>query len=188
MTPDTFGSQTHHHEVARPDPSDTRAYLEQLTKAVFIAGLNWKVVENKWPGFLEAFHGFDPRYVANLSPKQVEAIAENPAVIRNRSKIEATVDNANVMLELVKGRTRSRRATSFVASANETPAIQSSRGSRASSRSTRSPRIGTPSATSSLRCALPCGRVPSARTTRCQGRSCVCERICPTSRGASGSM
>ena len=63
MTPDTSGSQTHHREVAQPNPSDTRAYLEQLTKAVFIAGLNWKVVENKWPGFLEAFHGFDPRYV-----------------------------------------------------------------------------------------------------------------------------
>src|ERR1700749_4894584 len=77
MPPDTSGSQTHHHEVARPAPSDTRAYLEQLTKAVFSAGLNWKVVENKWPGFLEAFHCFDPEYVANLSPKQVEAI---PAV------------------------------------------------------------------------------------------------------------
>ena len=49
----------------------------------------------------DLFHGFDPRYVANLSPKQVEAIAENPAVIRNRSKIEATVENANVVLELV---------------------------------------------------------------------------------------
>jgi hypothetical protein len=67
MTPETSGSQTHHREVAQPNPSDTRAYLEQLTKAVFIAGLNWKVVESKWPGFLEAFHGFDPRYVANLS-------------------------------------------------------------------------------------------------------------------------
>ena len=44
-------------EVAQPNPSDTRAYLEQLTKAVFIAGLNWKVVKNQWPGFLEAFHG-----------------------------------------------------------------------------------------------------------------------------------
>ena len=102
MTPDTSGSQTHHHELAQLNPNDTRAYLEQLTKAVFVAGLNWEVVENKWPGFLEAFHGFDPEYVANLSPKQVKAIVENPAVIRNRSKIEATVDNANVMLELVK--------------------------------------------------------------------------------------
>jgi DNA-3-methyladenine glycosylase I len=101
MTPDTSRSQTHHHEVARPDPRDTRAYLEQLTKAVFRAGLNWKVVENKWPGFMEMFHDFDPEYVANLSPKQVEAIEENPAVIRNKSKIEATVENANVMLELV---------------------------------------------------------------------------------------
>ena len=101
MTPDTSGSQTHHHEIARPAPGDTRAYLEQLTKAVFRAGLNWKVVENKWPGFMEVFHDFDPEYVANLSPKQVEAIEENPAVIRNRSKIEATVENANVMMELV---------------------------------------------------------------------------------------
>jgi 3-methyladenine DNA glycosylase Tag len=102
MTPDTSGQETHLHEATQPNPNDTRAYLEQLTKAVFIAGLNWKVVENKWPGFLEAFHSFDPRYVANMSPEQVEAIAENPAVIRNRSKIEATVENANVMLELVK--------------------------------------------------------------------------------------
>ena len=45
MIPDTSGPQTHHREGAQPDPSDTRAYLEQLTKAVFIAGLNWKVVE-----------------------------------------------------------------------------------------------------------------------------------------------
>jgi hypothetical protein len=52
---DTSGSQTHHHEVARPDPSDTRAYLEQLTKAVFTAGLNWKVVENKWQGSWRRF-------------------------------------------------------------------------------------------------------------------------------------
>ena len=102
MTPDTSGPQTAHYEATRPDPSDTRAYLEQMTKAVFVAGLNWKVVENKWPGFVEVFHNFDPEYVANLSPKQVGAIEENPAVIRNRSKIEATVENANVMLQLVK--------------------------------------------------------------------------------------
>ena len=92
-----LSAATHHHEVARPDPSDTRAYLEQLTKAVFRAGLNWKVVENKWPGFMEVFHDFDPEYVAHLSPKQVEAIEANPAVIRNRSKIEATVENASVI-------------------------------------------------------------------------------------------
>ena len=47
MTPDTSGLQAHHPHFARPDPSDTRAYLEQMTKAVFVAGLNWKVVENK---------------------------------------------------------------------------------------------------------------------------------------------
>ena len=51
---------------------------------------------------MDAFHGFDPEYVANLSPEQVETIAKDPAVIRNHSKIEATVENAKVMLDLVK--------------------------------------------------------------------------------------
>jgi len=58
------------------------------------------VVEAKWPGFVEAFHGFDPQWVAALTPPEVEALAADNRVVRNRAKIEATVSNAAVMLKL----------------------------------------------------------------------------------------
>lgn len=40
-------------------------FLEVLSKAVFEAGMNWKVIESKWPGFREAFHQFDPATIAH---------------------------------------------------------------------------------------------------------------------------
>jgi DNA-3-methyladenine glycosylase I len=75
-------------------------YLEVLTRAVFQAGLNWRVIDAKWDGFREAFHGFDPTRVANLTPDEVDELAADPRIVRNRRKIEATVDNAQAMLEL----------------------------------------------------------------------------------------
>jgi 3-methyladenine DNA glycosylase Tag len=84
----------------RIEPKALADYLEALTKAVFDAGLSWRVVEAKWPGFVEAFHGFDPQWVAALTPPEVEALAADTRVVRNRAKIEATVSNAAVMLKL----------------------------------------------------------------------------------------
>jgi 3-methyladenine DNA glycosylase Tag len=75
-------------------------YLEALTKAVFDAGLSWRVVESKWPGFVEAFHGFDPAWVAGLTPPEIEALEQDRRIVRNRAKIEATVSNAATMIEL----------------------------------------------------------------------------------------
>jgi hypothetical protein len=75
-------------------------YLEVLTKAVFQAGMSWQVVEAKWDGFREAFAEFDPEKVAALDDDDVERLAEDTRIIRNRRKIEATVQNAQAMLEL----------------------------------------------------------------------------------------
>lgn len=77
-------------------------YLSVLSQAVFQSGISWRVVEAKWPGTVEAFKGFDPKKVANLTPKQVDALTEDTRLIRNRRKIEATVDNAETMLALAK--------------------------------------------------------------------------------------
>ena len=85
---------------ARIEPKSLADYLEALTKAVFDAGLSWRVVEAKWPGFVEAFHGFDPDRVAGLTPPEVEALEHDTRIVRNRAKIEATVSNAAVMLQL----------------------------------------------------------------------------------------
>jgi 3-methyladenine DNA glycosylase Tag len=77
-------------------------YLSVLSQAVFQSGISWRVVEAKWPGTVEAFKGFDPTKVANLTPNQVDALTEDTRLIRNRRKIEATVDNAETMLALAK--------------------------------------------------------------------------------------
>lgn len=81
-------------------PTKLADYLEVLTKAVFESGMSWKVIENKWPGFQVAFHGFDPETVATLSPDQVDALTSDTRIVRNRRKIDATIHNAGVMLDL----------------------------------------------------------------------------------------
>jgi 3-methyladenine DNA glycosylase Tag len=81
-------------------PKGLADYLDVLTKAAFQSGISWKVVEAKWPGTQEAFRDFDPEKVANLTPKQVDALVADTRLIRNRKKIEATVDNAETMLAL----------------------------------------------------------------------------------------
>ena len=84
----------------RIEPSGLADYLEVLTKTVFQSGMSWKVVAAKWDGFRTAFHDFDPEWVAALSPPDVDRLAADTSIIRNRRKIEATVHNAEEMLEL----------------------------------------------------------------------------------------
>ena len=45
-------------------------YLAMMTRCVFNAGFNWKVIEHKWKGFEEAFHGFNPKGLAHLPPEK----------------------------------------------------------------------------------------------------------------------
>ena len=81
-------------------PKGTADYLEVLTKSVFQSGISWKVIEAKWEGFQKAFHGFDPEWVASLDPPDVDRLAEDTRIVRNRRKIEATVHNAQAMVDL----------------------------------------------------------------------------------------
>jgi DNA-3-methyladenine glycosylase I len=81
-------------------PSGPADYLDVITRAVFQSGMSWRVVEAKWDGFREAFAGFDPATVAAFGGEDVERLAADPRIIRNRRKIEATVTNAQSMLAL----------------------------------------------------------------------------------------
>ena len=82
------------------NPRTLADYLEVLTKAVFQSGISWRVVEAKWEGFRDAFAGFDPQTVAGFSEDDIERLAADPRIVRNRRKIGATVHNAQVMLDL----------------------------------------------------------------------------------------
>lgn len=90
-------------EPDRIDPKSLNDYLEVMTKAAFQSGMSWKVIEAKWDGFQEAFEAFDLEYVAGLEEPDVDRLAEDTRIVRNRRKIEATIHNANVMLELSGG-------------------------------------------------------------------------------------
>ena len=68
-------------------------YLAMMTKAINQAGFSWKVIENKWPQFEEAFFGFNPKKLGLLSPEQWEAYTSDRRVVRNWQKIKALQEN-----------------------------------------------------------------------------------------------
>lgn len=82
-------------------PPGDAGYLEELTKAIFRAGFSWRVISDKWPHFCEAFHGFDVATVAHYGPTDLERLQTDKGLVRNRRKLEATVENAQRMLELI---------------------------------------------------------------------------------------
>ena len=75
-------------------------WLAQFTKGIFQAGFNWKVIENKWPGFEEAFNGFDVNRCAFLNDEEFDALLSNKAVVRNGMKLRTVIDNAIFIQEL----------------------------------------------------------------------------------------
>jgi 3-methyladenine DNA glycosylase Tag len=81
-------------------PKSLADYLEVLSKIAFEAGLSSRVIEAKWDDIRRAFHGFDPERVARMTPRAVDKLLDDARVIRSRSKIEATIANAETMLEL----------------------------------------------------------------------------------------
>jgi 8-hydroxy-5-deazaflavin:NADPH oxidoreductase len=82
-------------------PDDPAFFLEHLSRSVFEAGISWRVVEAKWDGIREAFHGFDPAQVAAMPPAEIAAVENDSRVIRNKAKIRATVENAREVLAIL---------------------------------------------------------------------------------------
>ena len=81
---------------------DDRALFELLCLETYQSGLSWETVLNKRQGFREAFHGYQIQEVAGMTDGELEAMLENPAIIRNRAKIFATRANAQAFLQVQK--------------------------------------------------------------------------------------
>jgi 3-methyladenine DNA glycosylase Tag len=92
--------------IARPKSKSALAkipddrWLSGMAKAVFRAGFNWKVVENKWPGIEDTFHGFNPRGVAFMSDEDLELLVKDERVIRHWKKLKAIRSNAAYVVDL----------------------------------------------------------------------------------------
>ncbi len=78
------------------------AYFAAMTKAISRAGLNWKVIENKWDGYLAAFEGFNIDLVAKYNDEDVERLMADTGIVRNRKKILSTITNAQEIQGLIR--------------------------------------------------------------------------------------
>jgi DNA-3-methyladenine glycosylase I len=79
-----------------------RALFEKISLEGFQAGLSWISILRRRPAFREVFHGFDPVRVAQLGAVDVDRLMLDSRIIRNRAKIQATITNAAVTVELTR--------------------------------------------------------------------------------------
>lgn len=77
--------------------------FEKISLEGFQAGLSWISILRRRDGFRAAFHCFDPVRVAQMTAADADALMVDTRIIRNRAKIEATVSNARIVLELTDG-------------------------------------------------------------------------------------
>jgi DNA-3-methyladenine glycosylase I len=89
----------HDEEWGVPLKSD-RAIFEKLALEGFQAGLSWITILRKRENFRRAFDRFDPRHVASYGAKDIARLMADEGIVRNRAKIEATIDNARAYLKL----------------------------------------------------------------------------------------
>ena len=79
---------------------DDRRHFEFLVLEGAQAGLSWSIVLNKRDGYRRAFSEFDPEKVARYTEKRVQKLMVDPAIIRNRLKIESAIRNARAFLTI----------------------------------------------------------------------------------------
>ena len=77
---------------------DDRKHFEFLILEGAQAGLSWSTVLRKREGYRRAFSDFDPEEVARYTVKRIQKLLGNPAIIRNRLKVESAVRNARAFL------------------------------------------------------------------------------------------
>ncbi len=89
----------------KPDPKallklrDDRV-LAEMTRRVFSAGFAWSVIESKWPGFEEAFLGFEPARLVSEPDEFWHRLTMNARIVRNGAKIAAVRENARFVLDV----------------------------------------------------------------------------------------
>jgi DNA-3-methyladenine glycosylase I len=87
-----------YHDTEWGVPSRDETHLfEMITLEGAQAGLSWSTILNKREGYRTLFKGFDPAKVARFTPKDVERLMADASIVRNRLKIESTIDNAKAL-------------------------------------------------------------------------------------------
>ncbi|MEW5909897.1 MAG: DNA-3-methyladenine glycosylase I [Thermodesulfobacteriota bacterium] len=79
---------------------EDRKIFEFLTLESAQAGLSWYIVLKKRDSYRKAYENFDPEKVAKFDKAKIEELLQNQGIIRNRLKIEASINNAVKFLEV----------------------------------------------------------------------------------------
>jgi 3-methyladenine DNA glycosylase Tag len=91
-----------------PKPRDNRELakltddrvLAEMARRVFCAGFVWDVIDRKWPGFEEAFLGFDPKRLLFQPSEYWEKLTQDTRIVRNPTSIRSVRDNAKFVTEI----------------------------------------------------------------------------------------
>jgi len=98
---DALYIQYHDTEWGVPE-HDSKMLWEKLTLEGFQAGLSWITILKKRESFRKAFDDFQPEIVATYDERKITTLLQNKDIIRHRGKIEATVQNAKIFLDIEK--------------------------------------------------------------------------------------
>jgi DNA-3-methyladenine glycosylase I len=97
---DALYERYHDTEWGRPVDDDVRLF-EKLSLEGFQSGLSWLTILRKRDNFRRAFKSFDIESVARFNARSVQRLMADSGIVRNRAKIEATINNARRCIELV---------------------------------------------------------------------------------------
>ena len=92
--------RSYHDEEWGVPERDSRALWEKFQLDGHQAGLSWITILRKRETMREEFDGFDPDSVARWDEKRVHKALQNPGIIRSPKKIEATISNARIYLDM----------------------------------------------------------------------------------------
>lgn len=93
----------YHDEEWGVPHADDRRLFEKLVLEGFQSGLSWLTILRKRPAFRAAFHDFDAERIAHFGDKDKARLMADAGIVRNRLKIEASIDNARAYLRLAEG-------------------------------------------------------------------------------------
>ena len=91
----------HDEEWGVPEYDD-RALFEKLILDGFQAGLAWITILRKRENFRKAFDNFEPEKIARYTPKKIERLMQDAGIVRNRAKIEGTINSARAWLKIME--------------------------------------------------------------------------------------
>lgn len=89
----------HDNEWCKPNFDDNYLF-EMLILESFQAGLSWECILNKREIFKQAFDNFDVYKICNYNDEKIKKLLENKSIIRNKQKINATINNSKIFIKI----------------------------------------------------------------------------------------